>query len=293
MPEIQNSTVKSRLEDRRHRLVVEVSGGGDSYLTGLLREVDVALARLALGTFGVCEACHDPIEQPRLAADPLVRVCLACLGPAERQALEYDLELAARIQRELLPDRSIVHGGWETHYHYEPLGAVSGDHCDVIQPQGPGGDLFFLLGDVSGKGISASILMAHVHAAFRSLVHFDLPLAQIMRRANHLLMSSTPSSAFVAMISGRLSPDGRMEISNAGHLAPLLRRGREIQAIKSHGMPLGMFTRGEFSTVSLDLNPGDLLFLFTEGAAAVLPRRSGSAWTIWRSSAGPFRPPTT
>jgi sigma-B regulation protein RsbU (phosphoserine phosphatase) len=78
-------------------------------------------------------------------------------------------------------------------------------------------------------------------------------------------MSSTPSSAFVAMISGRLSPDGRMEISNAGHLAPLLRRGREIQAIKSHGMPLGMFTRGEFSTVSLDLNPGDLLFLFTDG----------------------------
>ena len=74
-------------------------------MTRLLHEVDAALRRMDVGTFGICETCGDPVETERLLADPLTRFCLDHLTPVEQRALEEDLELASRIQRELLPKR--------------------------------------------------------------------------------------------------------------------------------------------------------------------------------------------
>ena len=94
-------TVRDELEERRGRLEAVLRSAPSSQLSHLLHEVDSALARVESGRFGVCEACDDPIERERLAADPLVRVCLGCLTPAQRQALEHDLELASAIQHRL------------------------------------------------------------------------------------------------------------------------------------------------------------------------------------------------
>ena len=87
----------------------------------LLREVDSALERMDKGTYGLCQECHDPVEQDRLLADPLVRYCLDHLTQSERAALQRDLDLASQVQRNLLPQMGLRAGGWETSYHYAPV----------------------------------------------------------------------------------------------------------------------------------------------------------------------------
>jgi sigma-B regulation protein RsbU (phosphoserine phosphatase) len=131
--------LQSQLEDRRKRLEAAIaSSAANASLAGLFGEVDAALERMRAGSFGICEECHEPVEQERLIADPLVRFCLDHLSEPQRRALEQDLELASGVQRALLPPHNFRADGWRIHYCYEPAGMVSGDYCDVIPAEGPG-----------------------------------------------------------------------------------------------------------------------------------------------------------
>ena len=124
--------VRSQLLDRRQKLetaLVKFSESGG--LRQLLQEVDAALDRLGAGAYGLCEVCHDPVETERLIADPLARFCLDHLSPHEQRMLERDLEMAARIQAELLPQPDSAFGPWHVARHYEAAGPVSGDYCDL------------------------------------------------------------------------------------------------------------------------------------------------------------------
>ena len=103
MSEPMDSFFRSQLLNRRTKLKEAIAGRSSlPRLTSLLQEVDGALARIEDGSFGICEACHDPIEAERLIADPLVRLCLDHLVPDQRRALERDLGLASKIQTRLL-----------------------------------------------------------------------------------------------------------------------------------------------------------------------------------------------
>src|SRR4051812_4905978 len=125
--------LREQLLDRRQKLELAAQDFQDlSEVSRLLHEVDSALRRMEDGTFGLCEACHDPIESDRLMADPLIRFCLGDLSPSEQRALEDDLQLASSIQSELLPEPSLRIDGWEVAFHYQPAGVVSGDYCDLI-----------------------------------------------------------------------------------------------------------------------------------------------------------------
>src|SRR5580704_1244509 len=97
------------------------------------------------------------IASPAAAAPAasLLALCLDHLTSDEQRALERDLELAARVQRGLLPRTDLRHGDWLVHYQYKPAGMVSGDYCDLIPPAEADGELVFLLGDVAGKGVAA------------------------------------------------------------------------------------------------------------------------------------------
>jgi len=173
--------LNNQLEERKRRLEAAMAlSTQKAGLAGLLREVDSALERMAEGTFGICQECHESIEQDRLLTDPLVCYCLDHLTPPQRDALQRDLDLAAQVQRNLLPRTGLTAGGWETSYHYAPFGPVSGDYCDLIPFDG---QLFFVLGDVSGKGVAASMLMAQLHALFRSLTGLALPLGRMVALA--------------------------------------------------------------------------------------------------------------
>jgi phosphoserine phosphatase RsbU/P len=257
---------REQLLDRRDRLqsAMAVSRQGGT-LVALLNEVDSALARLDEGTYGLCEVCHDSVEKTRLLADPLVRYCLDHLTPDQRRVLEDDLDLASQIQRELLPQEDLALDGWQVAYHYRTLGPVSGDYCDVITSREDGKDWFFVLGDASGKGVAASMLMAHLHAIFRALVATRLPTRQLMERASRVFCESTASPYFATLVCGRARASGELELCNAGHCPPLLIQAGQITRLEATGLPLGLFCEGQYSVETLRLRPGDSLLLYTDG----------------------------
>src|SRR5215467_14494546 len=137
MATLEIDFLHNQLEQRKRRLEAAIANAPQNAgLTGLLHEVDSALERMDNGSYGICEECHDTIEQQRLLADPLVRYCLDHLTGPQRDALQRDLDLASEVQRKLLPQTGLRAGDWETSYHYAPVGPVSGDYCDLIPTDG-------------------------------------------------------------------------------------------------------------------------------------------------------------
>jgi sigma-B regulation protein RsbU (phosphoserine phosphatase) len=263
MATVEVNFLHSQLEKRKSRLEAALAlAPFNTGLAGLLREVDSALDRMAAGSYGICEECHDTIEADRLLADPLIRYCLDHLTAKGRADLQRDLDLASRLQRRLLPPPGLSTASWQTSYHYEPAGPVSGDYCDLILSDG---HLFFILGDVSGKGVAASMLMAQLHALFRSLIGLGLPLNQIIAQVNRVFCESVLAGLYATLVVGQASQTGEVEIHNAGHLPVIHAGSSNVQRLDSTSLPLGMFQDAEFSATRLQLKAGETLFLYTDG----------------------------
>jgi sigma-B regulation protein RsbU (phosphoserine phosphatase) len=258
--------LRARLLARRQRLEEAIAEFKETaQLTQLLKEIDSALERMDKGPYGMCEVCHESIEEERLRSDPLVGNCLGCLTPDQQRALEQDLDLASRIQTRLLPNKSLSFDNWQAYYHYEAAGPVSGDYCDLVSPEIENGNLFFMLGDVSGKGVAASILMSHLHAIFHSLLDIGLAPDQLVQRANRIFCDSTVSANFATLVFGRAAKSGAIDICNAGHCPPLVVRENEIKSLESTGLPLGVLGSAEYKVNKVQLSPGDSLLLYSDG----------------------------
>jgi sigma-B regulation protein RsbU (phosphoserine phosphatase) len=249
--------------ERRARLQAAARSVSADYVNDLIAEIDATLQKIDNGTFGLCETCHEPIEAARLERNPLMRFCLDHLTAAEIRTHEQDLELARQIQARLLPARDVAVRDWETHYRYEPAGVVGGDYCEIVAA-GDGGSLFFAIGDVAGKGVAASLLMTHLTAIFRSLLSLDLPLREVVSRANRLFCESTPETHYATLAAGRTTEDG-VDLCNAGHCRPLVLRRDGTEQIDATGLPLGLFCEGRYTVTHVRLEPGDSLVLYSDG----------------------------
>jgi phosphoserine phosphatase RsbU/P len=279
MATAEQTYLRTELQQRRERLHAALhSPAADASLSQLLTAVDTALSRIDQGTFGICETCHSSIEAERLLADPLVRFCLDHLSSAEQRALESDLSLAARIQRALLPKPGLAPAGWDVRYHYQPAGMVSGDYCDLLETDG---GFLFMLGDVSGKGVAASMLMSHLHATFRSLAEAGLPLDRMVQDANRIFCESTFAGQFATLVVGRAAHDGSVEFVSAGHLPVLHIHSDGATPKDSTGVPLGMFCETRFPVHRLTLANGDALFLYTDGLTEAR-NRAGAEYGLHR-----------
>ena len=264
---IRDRFLRNQLVARRERLqaVAPAARDGHGGLQELLREVDAALSRMDTGTFGICDTCHDTIENDRLLADPLCRNCLDHLSPAEQHALARDLDLAFQVQQGLLPGAGIKIDGWNVAYSYEPAGPVSGDYCDLIALDRGAG--LFALGDVAGKGVAASMLMANLHAIFRSLVTVTRSVTDLVAKANRVFCQSAVSSHFATLVCGYVDGKGGVDICNAGHCLPLHLKNGAIARLESTGLPLGLFSDGEYHSQKLTLAKGDSLVLYSDGVS--------------------------
>ena len=276
MPGITDPYIREQLDRRRTELKTAITSAPAFVPTSevpvavapfvaLLDEVDNAVQRMDAGTYGICEVCHDPVERERLIADPLVRLCLDHLTSEEQRALERDLELASQVQRGLLPQRDGQFRDWRVHYHYKPAGVVSGDYFDLISPRSDDGDLILLLGDVSGKGVAASLLMTHLHAMFRSLAGNHLELDKLLENANRLFCASTTAGHYATLVCGRAGRSGEIEIVNAGHTPALVISPGGVKEIGSTGLPIGLFATSRYAVRRVHLEPGDSLLLYTDG----------------------------
>ncbi len=272
MPGTTEPYIREQLEKRRDELVSVMASPVAMDIApfqDLLQEVGSAIERVDQGTYGICDECHESIEKDRLIADPLVRLCLDHLTADGRRALERDIELAARIQRGLLPQKDVRFRDWRVQYQYIPAGMVSGDYCDLISPANgtacEEGGLVFLLGDVTGKGVAASLLMTHLHAMFRSLAGLGLELDKLLETANRVFCESTIAGQYATLICGRAGRQGEIEITSAGHFPALVVSKDGVRQISATGLPLGMFSTSRYTVQRIRLEPGDSLLLYTDG----------------------------
>src|SRR5260370_30187909 len=186
--------------------------------------IDVLLHRLMtmLPTdYSMCDQDNDLMARSDQSefvectnANPLLDFCLDDLTHKERDALESELNLAACLQQALLPRHDSSDPGWQICYHYAPAGLLSGDYCDFFESNS---GLFFLLGDVSGKGVAASMLKSHLHATFRSLADSEPPWDIMVEAANPICSQHTFPCTLATLVVGRAERNGGVELVSAAH----------------------------------------------------------------------------
>ncbi|MFZ0453389.1 MAG: SpoIIE family protein phosphatase [Ignavibacteriaceae bacterium] len=269
MDTVLENNLKGQLLDRRGRLEEAVGlKSSNDYLLFLLKEVNSALERIDKGIYGICEVCHDPIEEDRLMIDPLVKVCLGDLDHHQQKTLEMDLELASKMQNALLPKKDLNPKFWDIGYTYLPAGPVSGDYCDIISLSND--ELLFVLADVTGKGVAASMLMTQIHAIFHSLSVFDMPLEILLEQVNRLICEGAAFSHFATLVCGKIYPNGEVELINAGHCLPIVLKKYDIINIDSSTMPLGLFCNMQYNVRKIKMEKGESIILYTDGLSEAM-----------------------
>jgi serine phosphatase RsbU (regulator of sigma subunit) len=186
----------------------------------------------------------------------------------ENEQRQREIELAQRVQRGFLPERSPSVAGYEFFAFYQAALTVGGDYYDFIPL--PGGRLGVLLGDVAGKGIPAALLMAKLSAEARYCMLTSPDVAAACTTLNNVLQGVL-QERFVTLAAAVLDPAANtVTLVNAGHMPPLLYRrsgGGLAEAMEGEvtGLPLGVLEDNEYKSVTLTLQPGDSLLLFTDG----------------------------
>jgi phosphoserine phosphatase RsbU/P len=187
------------------------------------------------------------------------------MDAAERQAEAEELEQAREIQRGLMPKvipqipEFAIAGAWQ------PAQVVGGDYFDVIRLSKD--KLAICIADVAGKGISAALLMANVQAAVRAFASGYVAPAKVCSQINSVLYTNTAPEKFVTLFYGVLDAGtSTLQYTNAGHPRPLLlHRNGATTRLENGGALLGVFPDWTFEDSVVELEPGDLLLLFTDG----------------------------
>lgn len=267
--------IRATLLDRRGWLATMIEQyPTNTYLQGLLVEIDAALVRLTTEDYGACEVCKEPIEEDHLVADPLRKRCTVHLPVHQLKAVpdivrkyaeeKLAVRLVLGVRRGLLPKSHLRTDAWEHYFEYEPAGPVGGDYCDLIHRKT--GELLLFFGDVMGKDFAASKISSQLNGIVRTLLDFDLPLEALVERCNRIFCERVESIGYYAtLICGRASPSGAIELINAGHLPPLLIRDGRAERVMATGVPIGLFHGSKYEPTHLDLAPGQTLLFYTDG----------------------------
>ncbi|HDS00405.1 MAG TPA: FHA domain-containing protein, partial [candidate division Zixibacteria bacterium] len=192
-----------------------------------------------------------------------------------KQVLSAELRQASKIQRNLLPSEPLEIDGYKLYAYQEQSRQVGGDLYDYkILPDG---SLVFVLGDVTGKGMGAALLMSNILAAFRVLYEKEsFTPATAVKTISTQLLSYSKSNSFVTLFVGLLDPDsGIMRYVNAGHNPPLLlKQDGALEHMEPTGMMAGAFEFAEWEEKTVELAKGDSIFIFSDGLSEA--DRSGS-----------------
>ncbi len=183
-----------------------------------------------------------------------------------KEVYEAELALASKIQRQLLPEKMPDIKGYFFDALQEQCLSVGGDLYDVAQLKD--GKILFLMADVSGKGTSAALLASNILASFRILYNTDrFEMRNSVSMVSEQLRSHSRPGDFATLFVGILDPEtGRFNYINAGHNSPiLLRADGKIESLKSTGIPIGILGKAVWDEMSIDLDRGDLLFIYTDG----------------------------
>lgn len=200
----------------------------------------------------------------------------------DRVRVRDELEVARKLQSDLLPESSPVMEPYRFAHSYRTANEVGGDYYDFQRL--PDGRLALLIGDASGHGIAAGLLMAIANATLKTALDLDPEPRAVATLLNGALYRTGDRRAFMTLFYGLLEPDtGHLQYICAGHPFPLLRRaGGEIEELGEGTLPLGLRRTVEVSTKSVTIEPGDLLVLFTDGLPEAVNGPDGDSFGFAR-----------
>ncbi len=238
-----------------------------------MRRLGDATARFAEGDYSqrVPEAAADEIGQVERQFNTMAQQLVKSIAQQkrlveqqarleERARLEQEMQTARYIQRSLLPKELPALPGWQLAPFYQPAWEVGGDFYDVLLLNE--GQLGLVIGDVSGKGVPAALVMASTCTMLRAVAQGNPAPGEVLARVNELLHRTIPAGLFVTCFYGILDPhSGCLRYANAGHDWPFRRSQRGITELKASGMPLGTRYDEHKETVE----PGESVLLYSDG----------------------------
>jgi PAS domain S-box-containing protein len=181
----------------------------------------------------------------------------------ERQRIEQELRVARLIQQTLLPKTLPGLPGYDVAAYYQPAREVGGDFYDFLELED--GRLGLIVGDVSGKGVPAAIVMAITRTMLRAAYRLGSP-GEILEQANNILYPEIPPNMFVTCLVALLDiRTGRLHYANAGHDLPYLRRADGVSELRATGMPLGLMPNMSYEQKEVTLKPGESILLYSDG----------------------------
>jgi serine phosphatase RsbU (regulator of sigma subunit) len=182
----------------------------------------------------------------------------------ERERFEHELRVAQRIQQALLPKELPLLDDWEIVPYYHPAREVGGDFYDILTL--PDGRVGIIIGDVSGKGIAAALVMANTQSVLRAVFQRSASPGELLAQVNEVLFAYIPSNMFVTCFCGILHPEsGRFTYANAGHNSPLRQHGGKAIDLRATGMPLGLMPGMAYEEKESVLLPGDRVLFYSDG----------------------------
>lgn len=183
----------------------------------------------------------------------------------QRTRFEQEMAIATEIQQSFLPLALPGRSDLSFAAHYRPALDIGGDFYDIFEIDAD--EIYFVLGDVAGKGIPAALLMAQALSALRLIISRGVAPAEAMSRWNAMLCRHSLRGLFVTAILGRIVPSRRaVEVVSAGHCPPWFLQGAEVREIKLRtAPPLGILPQTEYHPTFLEAGPGDCLVFYTDG----------------------------
>jgi len=183
----------------------------------------------------------------------------------DRELFQHDLELAKTIQDSFLPASLPEVSGYHAAFHIHSAFDVGGDFYDAIQM--PDKRIAYIIGDISGKGVSAAMIMSSILSDLRMELSYGGNAGQILSRFNQTLCQKIQSGMFVTLVLMVLDPElNRLEVANAGHLPPIhILQDRIWQHNEASGPPAGIVTDINYDCDVLNLETGEMVLLYTDG----------------------------
>lgn len=182
----------------------------------------------------------------------------------EKQKMEKELEVAATIQKMILPKKIPQIPACEIAGLNVPSKQVGGDYYDVVYL--PDGRIALVIADVSGKSVPGALLVSTLQASLRAYLESPFELARLVTKLNSIILANSTTDKFITFFIGIFDPTSKLWTTlNAGHNPPLLCRGGAVNHFKAGGIPLGMVEFNGYVSQEHQLESGDVVVMFTDG----------------------------
>lgn len=235
----------------------------------LMEQIKDAFHRIENHSYGECKVCHGSIEKVKLELEPETEICLDCISEEEKALLEEELYVASKIYRALLPQEIGTIDGFDLAVKFISAGTVGGDYYDFLSPT-KAGESRIVIADTVGKGLPAGLLISNLQGALRIFSEeIDSP-SLLLTRLNQWFCRNLPTTKFVSMVCLHIGPQAgksaRVSYANAGHWPPILiRKNGDAERLDPTGGLLGVHKDFIYKEMSMQMDAGDLLVLFTDG----------------------------